>query len=264
MFRVVDCPSGLHSGVCSGICTSALPRDSSSHVPGRLAGPCPLGDGGQKGRPGSACTLSLPRDSDIGGEVRSRSLADCKLPRYDHRYRGCQDFSIQCEGREISVGGGDVLYYVHSPSSALADGLGIPGFAGEIGSSQSTSNALSAVAFEDALVSRVGSSLAPGTSVPGGEREFVLVDGERPSSQGGSIRDSRSGSTPILRRVSVGVGSTPRSCRVRYLVGAGEVAAQQSPRNEGNVSGVAVISGVGRRSPCDRNVRHFDGCGLRQ
>ena len=35
--------------------------------------------------------------------------------------------------------------------------------------------------------------------------------------------------------------------RVRGVVGAGEVAAHQSSRNEGNVSGVAVISGVGRR-----------------
>ena len=140
------------------------------------------------------------------------------------------------------------MYYVHSPRSALAGGLGTPGFAGEIGSSQSTLNARSAVTFEDALVSRVGSSLAPGTSVPGSERGFVLVDGERSFSLGGSILDNRSGSTPVLGRVWVGVGRTPpRSCRVRGVVGAGEVAAHQSSRNEGNVSGVAVISGVGRR-----------------
>ena len=141
------------------------------------------------------------------------------------------------------------MYYVRSPHSALAGVLGTPGFAGEIGSSQSTSNARSAVAFEDALHSRVGFSLASGTTVPGGEREFVLVDGERPSSQGGSIRDTRSGSAPVLGRVSVGVGHTPRSCRVLGVVGA-EVAEHQCSRNEGNVSGVAVISGVGRRSPC--------------
>ena len=48
------------------------------------------------------------------------------------------------------------------------------------------------------------------------------------------------------------------------MVGAGEVAAHQSSRNEGNVSGVAVISGVGRQSPCDRDVRQLDCCGLRQ
>ena len=149
--------------------------------------------------------------------------------------------------------------------SALAGGFGTPGFAREVGSSQSTSNALSAVAFEDALISRVGSSLAPGTTVLGGEREFVLVDVERPSSQGGSIRDTRSGSTPVLGRVLVGVGHTPpRPCRVRGVVGAGEVAAHQSSRNEGIVSGIAVISGVGRRSPCDRDVRQLDGCDLRQ
>ena len=50
-------------------------------------------------------------------------------------------------GQEISVGGGDVLYFVRSPRSALAGGFGSPGFAGDVGSSQSTLNALSAVAF---------------------------------------------------------------------------------------------------------------------
>ena len=138
--------------------------------------------------------------------------------------------------------------------SALAGGFGSPGFAGEVGSSQSTSNALSAVAFEDALVSRVGSSLAPGTTIPGGEGGSVLVGGAGPSSQGGSIRDTGSGSTPVLGLVSVGVGCTPpRSCRVRGVVGA-EVAAHQSSRNEGIVSNIAVISEVSHRSLCDRNV----------
>ena len=116
--QTVDCPLGLHSGVCSGICVGTLPRDSSSQVPGRVAGPRLFGDGGQKERPGSALALSLPWDIDKQ-IVRFCPLADCKLPRYDHRYQGRQDFSVL----------------------------------GEVGSSQSTLNALSAVAFEDALVS---------------------------------------------------------------------------------------------------------------
>ena len=48
------------------------------------------------------------------------------------------------------------------------------------------------------------------------------------------------------------------------MVGAGEVAAHQSSGNEGIVSGIAVISGVGRQSPCDCDVRQLDGGGLRQ
>ena len=32
-----------------------------------------------------------------------------------HRYRGCQDYSVPCAGREISVSGGDVLCYVRPP-----------------------------------------------------------------------------------------------------------------------------------------------------
>ena len=121
------------------------------------------------------------------------------------------------------------MCFVRSPLSALPGGFGSTGFAGEAGSSQLTSTALSAVAFEDALVSRVGSSLAPITAVPGGEKGSVLVDGGGPSSLGGSIRKACSGSTPVLGRVLVGVGRTPpRSVRVRGLVGGGEVAAHQS------------------------------------
>ena len=114
----------------------------------------------------------------------------------------------------------------------------------------------STLAFEGALVARVRFSLPPGAPVPGGEGRFVLVDGEEPPSQGGSIQDTHSGSTPVLGCVSVGVGRTPpRPGSVRGVVGAGEVAAHQSSRNEGIVSGTAVISGVGRWSPGDRNVR---------
>ena len=112
--------------------------------------------------------------------------------------------------------------------------------------------------------SQVGFSLAPGTTVPGDEGGFVLVDGAGPSSQGGSIWDTFSGSIPVLRRVSVGVGRTPpQSLRFRGVVGA-DVASHQSFRNEGDVSGIAVISGGGRRSSCDRYVRQLDGCGLCQ
>ena len=42
-----------------------------------------------------------------------------------------------------------------------------------------------------------------------------------------------------------------------------EVAAHQSSGNEGIVFGIAVISRVGRRSPCDRDVRQLNGSGLR-
>ena len=60
VLRTVDCPLGLHQGVCSGFCLGSLPRDLSSRVPGRLAGPCFFGSGGQKAGPGSAFASSLP------------------------------------------------------------------------------------------------------------------------------------------------------------------------------------------------------------
>ena len=68
-------------------------------------------------------------------------------------------------------------------------------------------------------------------------------------------RASREESTPVLGCVSVGVGRTPpRPGGVRGVVGAGEVAAHQSFRNEGIVSCIAVISGVGRQPPGDHDV----------
>ena len=152
VLRSVNCPSGLHQGVCSVLCVGSPPRDSSSQVPGRLAGPHLLGGRGQKESSGSALALSLPRDSDKR-EVRSRTLADCKPPRYDYRYRGRQDFSCPCAGREIYVGGGELSCFICSPRSALAGAFGAPGFAEKASSAQLSSNALSAVAFEDALVS---------------------------------------------------------------------------------------------------------------
>ena len=136
----------------------------------------------------------------------------------------------------------------------MTGAFGAPGVAGEVGSLQSSLNALPAVAFEDALVSRVGSSLAPGASVPGGERGSVLVDGAGPSSPVCLIRDASSEPSPVLRRVSVGVGRTPPRLFVWIVVGGGEVVAHQPLRDEGNVSGIAVILKGSHRSSGDCNV----------
>ena len=62
----------------------SVPRDSASRVPGRLAGPCLLGGRGHKERSGSALALSLSRDRDKTGVVRSHTIEACTLPRCDH------------------------------------------------------------------------------------------------------------------------------------------------------------------------------------
>ena len=91
------------------------------------------------------------------------------------------------------------------------------------------------------------------------------MDGEGPSFDGGSIRDTCSGSSPVFGRVLFGVGrSPPRSARVRGVVGPGEVDAHQSPREEGSVPGPSVVSERCHRSPCDSDVRQLDGRGVRQ
>ena len=157
------------------------------------------------------------------------------------------------------------LFNAISPSSALAGDLGSPGFAGAVGSSRSTSDALLAVASEVPVVPRVRPSLASGGFAGGSETGPVLVDGEGSPVSGGSIRDTCSGSTPVFGRVFVGLGcSSPRSKRVRGVVRPGEVVAHQSSRNEGPLPGSSGFSRRCSRSPCDRDVRQLHGCGVRQ
>ena len=92
-----------------------------------------------------------------------------------------------------------------------------------------------------------------------------MVDGEVSSFDGGSIRDTCSGSSPVFGRVLFGVGrSPPRSTRVRGVVGPGEVAAHQSSRDEGAVLGPSVVSRRCHQSSRDSNVRQLDGRDVRQ
>ena len=121
------------------------------------------------------------------------------------------------------------------------------------------------MATEDALVPRVRPSLASGGFAGGSETGSVLVDGEGPSVDGGSIRDTCAGSSPVFGRVFVGVGrSPPRSKHVRGVVRPGKVNAHQSSRNEGPLPGSSGISRSCHRSPRDCDVRQLDGRGVRQ
>ena len=151
------------------------------------------------------------------------------------------------------------------PGPALAGDSVSPGFAGTVGSSRSSSDALLAVASEDAVVLRVRPSLASGGFAEGSETGSVLVDGEGSPVDGGSIRGTCAGSAPVFGCVFVGVGcSPPRSKRVRGVVRPGKVVAHQSSRNEGPLSGSSGFSRRCQRSPCDRDVRQLHSCGVRQ
>ena len=156
------------------------------------------------------------------------------------------------------------MYHGRSPGSALAGGTRSPGFARAAGPSRSPSDGLFAVASHGALVPRVRPSLSFCAFATGSETGPVLVDGEGSSVDGGSIRDTCSGSSPVFGHVLFGVGrSPPRSTRVRDVVGLGEIAAHQSSRDEGSVlwpSGVLRCHWSSR----DSDVRQLDGCGVRQ
>ena len=265
VFWAVDRSPGHHQGFRSRFSVGTHSRDQASTVSGRLVGSCLFRAGSQIGHPVPSLALSHPRDCDKREEVRSRALADCEVSRHDHQYRGRQGFSVSGASREIPDGSGELLYHGRSAGSALAGDPRLPGFTQVAGSSWSPSDALSAVASEGALVPRVRPSLSSGAFAAGSETGSVLVDGEEPSFDGGSIWDTSSGSSPVFGRVLLGVGRPPpRSTHIRGVVGPGEVAAHQSSQDEGAVLGPSVVSRRCHRSSCDSDVRQLDGCGVRQ
>ena len=265
VLRTVDCSPGLYQGLRGSVILGTLPRDQTAPLSGRLVGSLLLGEESQAVDQGAPLALSHTRDCDKREEVRSRALAGCEVSRYDHRYRCRQGFPVSSKSREIPFGSGEILFHAISPGPALAGDSRSPGFAGAVGSSRSSSDALLAVASEDAVVPRVRPSLASGGFAGGSETGSVLVDGEGSPVDGGSIRDTCAGSAPVFGRVFVGVGcSPPRSKRVWGVVQPGEVVAHQSSRNEGPLSGSSGFSRRCQRSPCDRDVRQLHGCGVRQ
>ena len=225
MLRTVDCSPGLHQGLRCSVSVVTLPRDQTSPLSGRLVGPLLFGEEGQAGSPVAPLALSHPRDCNKREEVRSRSLADCEVPRYDHRYRCRQGFSVSGVSPEIPVGSGEILYNGISPGSALVGDPRSPGFARAPGSSRSSSDALLVVASEDALVPRVRPSLASGGFAGGSETGSVVVDGEGPSFDGGfdsghlrwiftctRTRLRRGGALTSSIKMCPGCGPTRRSC----------------------------------------------------
>ena len=265
VFRTVDRSPGLHQGLRSCVSVGTPSRDQTSPLSGRLVGSLLLGAGSQAGRPVAPLAWSHPRDCDKREEVGSRALADCELSRHDHRYRGRQGFSVSGASREIPDGCGELLYHGRSPSSALAGDPRSPGFARAAGSSRSPSDAHFTVASEGALVPRVRPSITSSALATGSETGPVLVDGEGSSVDGGSIRDTCAGSSPVFGRVLFGMGrSLSRSTRVRGVVRPGEVAAHQSSRNEGSFLRPSGIPRRCHRSSRDSDVRQLDGRGVRQ
>ena len=224
MFRTVDRSPGLHQGLRSRVSVGTLSLDQTSPVSGPLIDSCLFGAGSQAGRPVSALALLHPRECDKREEVRSRALADCKVSRHDHRYRGRQGFSVSGASREIPDGSGELLYHGRSPGSALAGDPRSPDFARAAGSSRSPSDVLSAVASQGALVPRVRPSLSSGAFAPGSETGSVLVNGEGPSfdgfDSGHLLRILTCIRTRLVRGVALtssintcpGCGRTRRSC----------------------------------------------------
>ena len=151
------------------------------------------------------------------------------------------------------------------PCSAVRGAPRTSPIAREAGSPRSSSVALHAVATEDVLVSRGRSSRSPSRVDSGDSRGPVLVDRGVPSSPGGSVRDSSSGSSSVHGRFLCGLGRSPaRPKGVREVVGGGANVAHQSSRDEGSLARTAIFSEDSHRPSSDGNVRQLDGSSVRQ
>ena len=79
------------------------------------------------------------------------------------------------------------------------------------------------------------------------------------------LKGMNSGSPPLLRRVTVGMGSSPpRSISVGNMVGTGELVTHQSPRDESSVPSHKVVRRHCHQPSSDSDVRQFDGRSLCQ
>ena len=134
VLRTVDCSPGLYQGLRGSVSLSTLPQDQTAPLSGRLVGSLLLGEESQTVDQGAPLALSHPRDCDKREEVRSRALAGCEVPQYDHRYRCRQGFSVSSTSREIPVGSGEILFHAISPGPAVAGDSRSPGVAGRVGS----------------------------------------------------------------------------------------------------------------------------------
>ena len=151
------------------------------------------------------------------------------------------------------------------PCSAVGGAPRTSLIAREASSPRSSSVALHAVATEDVLVSLGRSSRSPSRVDSGGSRGPVLVDRGVPSSPGGSVRDSSSGSSSVHGRLLCGLGRSPaRPKGVREVVGGGANVAHQSSRDEGSLARTAIFSEDSHRPSSDGNVRQLDGSSVCQ
>ena len=210
-----------------------------SDVPGRLSSSSSLAARGR----GDACQRSLRNRPRSGSRLLQSSF-----PGGESLWR------LETHDRSLSP-------ERVRPADSVQDGNGRfctvicqrGGFSSFLGS-RLPSDAHSPVASEGSLVPRVRPSLSSSVSATGSKTGSVSVDGEGPSVDGGLIRDTCSGSSPVFGRVLFRVGRSPyRSTCVHGVVRPGEVAAHQSSRNEGSF---LKPSGIPRR--CHRPSRDCD------
>ena len=93
------------------------------------------------------------------------------------------------------------------------------------------------------------------------------MDCEGPPTRGDALRGNTppppTRAQPILRRVSVGVGSPPRrSISVGTMVRPGDLTPHQYPGDESSVPGTSDLPGHGHQPASDSNVRQLHGSSL--
>ena len=238
-FRLATAPqvfTSFHGSFVLG----SLPRRLPATITGRLADPVLLGGQDKATRQPIPHTLQLPHHSDKQGEVRPLPVQVRQIPRHDHRHG-------------------------ISPSVPHRGVVGTHGIVGEAGALRKTLDALPPVASEVQLVHRERSPTPSGTPAQAGGQGHLVVDDEKPSPRGDALWGTPTRTPPILRRVSVGVGSPPpRSFSVGTMVRPGDLAPHQHTRDESSVPGTSDLPKHNHQPASDSNVRQLHGGSLRQ
>ena len=154
LLRIIDRPSGLHTGVRHSVGLGPLPWSPPPPVPRRLAGPGLFGGQGQTAWPRPLVAVPLPRDNAQQQEVRTGPLTGSGVPRHDDRHGGGPSVPHHDSNRQTPLHWEEIPRTPVSPDPAVAGVVGTHVIAGEVNPPRETLDALSPVAGEDTLVPR--------------------------------------------------------------------------------------------------------------
>ena len=233
VLQPIDRPTGVHEGLCGGLFLGSRPGNPPAAIPGRLADIVPLGETDATTYQPTPFSLPLAQHSHKRGEVQPLPVQVCQISRHGDRHSVCPSVPDRGPNTEVPLPVKEVPRPTEPPGLPVASTPGPHVVSRETGAPSETSNTLTPVPVEVQLVHRNRLPTPPDTPVPASEHGHRMVDVEGPSSPGGrpSGHPPPPRTSPVLRRISVGVGSPPpRSVSVGTMVGPGDLSTSTSWR----------------------------------